>query len=255
MAKTREEYQAELAQLRENAENAAKEYNAAFHDGKVKEANDAAAVIEKAIGEYTEIAEMLAFDHCIKSDNPMITAVTLLTFQTIAAKDNKQGEGAAAITVREIVDKEKAIDLKKLHKKVDGGIGADKNWIFMVEQLNMCMTAQRAQDLGYSADQLKDINDSYAMSDIARGIKLGKNPCSNTQMLKSLQAIVTAMLGEGYKATSHDVVFLKSVYAKKGRAALAVSCANHSNFRKYIAEVCHRIVLDKVYTVEFKRAK
>ena len=255
MAKTREEYQQELAQLRAKAEEAAKEYNAAFQDGKLREASDAAAEIDKAVTDYTSIAEMLAQDLCIKSEDPMKTAVTLLSFQTIAAKDVKEGEGAAAIEVRTIVDKEKAIDLKKLHGKVEGGIGHDKNWIFMVEQFNTCMTAQRAADLGYSPEQLKEINDSYAMSNLARKMKLGENPCSNTQLLKTLQGIVTAMLGEEYKATSHDVVFLKSVYAKKGRAALAVSCANHNNFRKYIAEVCHRIVCNKMYTVEYKKAK
>lgn len=60
------------------------------------------------------------------------------------------------------------------------------------------------------------------------------------------------MLGDDYKATSHDVNFLLSVYSKKNRKALVVSCANHRNFRSYIAEVCHRIVTDKAYELEYK---
>ena len=159
------------------------------------------------------------------------------------------------VAIRKIADKEKYIDLAKLHKRITGGIGADKTWIYQVERFNMCMTAQRAQDLGCSAENLKDINDSYAMSEIAKQVQLGKNPCSNTQLLKTLATIITAMLGEGYKPNSHDVAFLKSVYAKKGKAALTVACANHKNFRNYIAEVCHRIVTGGIYTVEFKKAK
>ena len=63
------------------------------------------------------------------------------------------------------------------------------------------------------------------------------------------------MLGDGYKATSHDVNFLMSVYTKKGRKALSVSCANHRFFCGYIAEVCHRIVTNKAYEVEYRAKK
>lgn len=253
MAKTREEYQAKLVELRELAESKTREYNDALQNGEMDKVTKTEAEIEEAISEYTGIAEMLAFDTCEKSENPMVTAVTMLTFRTIAKKDIK--EEGSKVAIRKIDDKEKYIDLAKLHKRITGGIGADKTWIYQVEKMNMCMTAQRAQDLGCSAENLKDINDSYAMSEIAKQVQLGKNPCSNTQLLKTLTTIITAMLGEGYKPNSHDVAFLKSVYAKKGKAALTVACANHKNFRNYIAEVCHRIVTGGIYTVEFKKAK
>ena len=253
MAKTREEYMQELAEHRAAAEKYALAYNAALIEGKTDEANRIEKQIDTEIEEHGTIAELLAFDTCIKSENPMITAVTNLTYDTIARKDTKEKD--ATIATRSIETKTKYIDLKKLHKKVSGGIGADKNWIYMVEQLNMRMTAKCAIDLGCNEEDLKKINNSYAMSDLARKIKLGANPCSNTQMLKTLQTIVTAMLGGEYKATSHDVEFIKKIYAKKGRAALAVSCANHTNFRRYIAEVCHRIVTNGSYSVEYKKEK
>lgn len=253
MAKTREEYQAKLVELRELAESKTSEYNDALQNGEMDKVTKTESEIEEAISEYTGIAEMLAFDTCEKSENPMVTAVTMLTFRTIAKKDIK--EEGSKVAIRKIDDKEKYIDLAKLHKRINGGIGADKTWIYQVEKMNMCMTAQRAQDLGCSAENLKDINDSYAMSEIAKQVQLGKSPCSNTQLLKTLATIITAMLGEGYKPNSHDVAFLKSVYAKKGKAALTVACANHKNFRNYIAEVCHRIVTGGIYTVEFKKAK
>lgn len=253
MAKTREEYQAKLVELRELAESKTRDYNDALQNGEMDKVTKTEAEIEEAISEYTGIAEMLAFDTCEKSENPMVTAVTMLTFRTIAKKDIK--EEGSKVAIRKIDDKEKYIDLAKLHKRINGGIGADKTWIYQVEKMNMCMTAQRAQDLGCSAENLKDINDSYAMSEIAKQVQLGKNPCSNTQLLKTLTTIIAAMLGEGYKPNSHDVAFLKSVYAKKGKAALTVACANHKNFRNYIAEVCHRIVTGGIYTVEFKKAK
>lgn len=253
MAKTREEYVAEQLQYKADAEAKTLVYNDAAQNGDVKASQEADAAIAVAIDGYNRIAELLAFDTCINSENPMVTAVTMLTYQAIVTKDEKSDE--LPVATRKIVTKEKYLDLKKLHKRVNGGIGADKKWIYMVEQFNMQMTAKRAQELGCKAERLKEINDSYAMSEIAKKINLGKNPCSNTQMLKTLQEIVKAMLGDDYKPTSHDVAFLYSVYAKHGKKALSLACANHNNFRKMIAEVCHRIVTEKAYDVEFKVKK
>ena len=106
-----------------------------------------------------------------------------------------------------------------------------------------------ARDLGLDPQK---VNDSYAMSEIARQFEMGKNPTSKTNLLKTLQMVVNAMIGDGYKATSHDVNFLLSVYSKKNRKALTVSCANHRNFRGYVMEVCHRIVTGKSYELEYK---
>ncbi len=94
------------------------------------------------------------------------------------------------------------------------------------------------------------------MSEIAREFDMGKNPTSKTNLLKTLQTVITAMLGEQYKATSHDVDFLMSVYSKKNRGkALTVTCANHRYFRNYLAEVCHRIATGKTYELDFKTKK
>ena len=70
-----------------------------------------------------------------------------------------------------------------------------------------------------------------------------------------LTAIVQAMIGEEYKPVSHDVNFLLSVYSRKSRKALTVSCANHKYLRGYIAEICHRIVTGKSYEVDYKKVK
>ena len=166
---------------------------------------------------------------------------------TIRAKDTKVGD--EKIPVRVIEDSEKAIDLLKLHKAVSGGIGKDTNWASMIEKLNFLMTAQKAVDLGIDP---KSVHDSYAMSDIARQIDMGKTPTSKTNILKTVQAIVTAMVGEEFKATSHDVNYLFSVYSRKNRKALTVSCANHKYMRQYMMEICHRIVEGKSYALDYR---
>ena len=206
-------------------------------------------VIQLTVNEYTNIARDECFEILVAAEDPMLAAVLMLEYPTIRIVDKKDEN---KIPVRTIEDSTKYIDLLKLHKKVNGGIGKDKNWHLMIEKLNILMTAQKAIDLGIDP---KSVNDSYAMSDIAKQIDLGKNPTSKTKILETVQIVVTAMIGENFKAKSHDVNFLFSVYSKKSRKALTVSCANHKYMRQYMMEICHRITTNGSYALDYKKIK
>ena len=243
---TREENTAKLAQLKSEVEGLVKTYNDAIQNGRFEESTKADTAMTEKINEYTATVRDMCFEDCKATDDPMLTAVKTLSYVTIGVKDEKKGDDK--VPVRTVVDKERAIDLLKLDKYC-GGIGHDKEWMHIAQKMNFLLTCQKARDLGLDPQK---VNDSYAMSEIARQFEMGKNPTSKTNMLRTLQMVVTAMLGDGYKATSHDVNFLLSVYSRKNRKALVVSCANHRNFRGYIAEVCHRIVTGKEYELEYK---
>lgn len=209
--------------------------------------------MEFIVGKYTNISRDECFKALKETDDPMLEAVKQLTYPSIKIVDVQGKKDGSELAKTIIDDTEKPIDLFKLHKYVGGdGIGANKQWPYMVEKFNMLMTAQKAVDLGINP---KKINNSYAMSEISDGIDLGKTPTSKTNILKTLQSIITAMIGEEYKATSHDVNYLLSIYSRKSRKALTVSCANHRYMRQYLMEICHRIALGKVYDVEFKMKK
>ena len=251
MALSHDEAVKKLNGLRTEVEGLVSSYNEAYQAGKFEEAMKLSKAIEEKVNEYTSVARDDTFEACKNSADPMLTAVTLLSFVTIGTKDEQKGDDA--IPVRIVVEKERAIDLFKLYKYCgEKGIGADPKWLYMAEQLNMLLTAQKAQDLGLDP---KVVNDSFAMSNIAREIDLGKSPTSKTNILKTLQSIITAMLGEGYKATSHDVNFLMSAYSKKNRKALTITTANHKTLRGLLAEICHRIVTGKTYAVDYKAVK
>lgn len=247
---TKTEITAKKAELRTNAEEQVKVYNDAIQSGNYEAAYKTDEEIQKIVNEYTSIVREECFEECKASENPMLEAIKRLSFTTIGTKDTKKGD--EKIPVREVIEKERAIDLLKLHKSVDGGIGADKNWVYLAEKLNFLLTAQKAVDLGVNP---KAVHDSYAMSDIAKQIDMGKTPTSKTNILKTLQTVITAMLGEEVKATSHDVNYLMSVYSRKNRRALTVTCANHKYFRGYLAEICNHIVTGNPYEVDYKKAK
>ena len=237
-------------ELRENAEELVTQYNEAIQTGDFNKATELNEKIEQAVNEHTSIARKECFEELKATPDPMLSAIKRLSFPTIKVKDTKVGD--EKIPVRTIEDCEKAIDLLKLHKACTGGIGKDKNWYHLIEKLNFLMTAHKAVDLGLDP---KDVHNSYSMSEIARQIDMGKTPTSKTNILKTVQSIVTAMIGEEYKATSHDVKFLLSVFSRKGKKALMVSCANHRYMRQYMMEICHRIVEGKAYELDYKKVK
>ena len=269
---TKAERIAEMQVLREKAESLVMQYNEGIQNGNpnptievnVLDSNGNVTgtkaeyitnLIDEVVNKYTAIAREICFAECRETDDPMLEAIKRLTFATIGMKVSKKGE--EKIPVAEIIEKNKAIDLLKLHKTVDGGIGKDPKWNGMVEKMNFHMTARQAKRIVKKKENLTrvltEINDSYAMSDIAKAIDMGKDPTSNTKLLGTLQGIVTAMIGEEYKATSHDVNFLTDLYATKGRTALSVNCANHRYFRAYIAAICHSIVTGEDYEISFKK--
>lgn len=242
---TREENIAKLAEIRTSVEELTRAFNDAVQNGKIEESVKADRAMTDKINEYTATARDMCFEDCKSADDPMLAAVKTLSYATIGIKDEQKGDDKAPVRI--IVDRERQIDLLKLDKFC-GGIGADKNWMHVAQKMNFLLTAQKANELGLDPTK---VNDSYAMSEIARQFSMGKNPTSKTNLLKTLQMAVTAMVGEGYKATSHDVNFLLSVYSRKNRKALTVSCSNHRNFRGYIMEICHRIVTNKAYELEY----
>lgn len=249
---TKEEMVLKLHELYETVDGLVKSYNEAAQTGEIAEATRIDQDIQNALGEYASISRTIVFDECAAAENPMLEAVKRLTYPTIAVRDEKAE--AAEIPVRVITEREKQIDLLKLHKYIEGGIGADHQWPYMVEKFNMLLTARKAEELGIDP---AGINDSYAMSEIARAFDLGKNPASKTKILETLRNIVVAMIGEEYApaVNSHDVAFLLSVYSRKSRKALTVTCANHKFMRGYVMEICHRVVTGKTYEVEYKVAK
>ena len=205
--------------------------------------------LEDIVKYYGATSKAACYAAAKASGNAMKYAITTFFYPTIKVKEDKDKETGAVL--RSIEDAEKPIDLGDLHKKI-GGIGADTNWIYLVEKFNFHLTLRAAKRVGATVN-----SDAFAMKDTSRQIELGKNPCSNTQMLKTLQSIVTAMLGEGYKVTSHDVHYLVDCYANDNKKSkTSITAANHKTLRNYLKKVCYRILTDgKGYGVEQREIK
>lgn len=235
-------------------------YNAIINDESTK-----AADIEKLNAETSELEKeyaRAAFHatalELLDSPAPMLAAATAPTFETLKHKDKEDENG---IKSRELVTAERPLDFVALESFfVERGkkFGAESTWVYKVAAFNRLLCMRTAQSIG--AD-VKTVAEKFATPTQARDIDLGKTPTSNTQLLKQLQMIIDSMLyvegekGNIYKANSHDVGYLLSLYAKKGRGVLSVAAARPKYLEKLIAEILHRIVTEKSYNIEFKEKK
>lgn len=205
--------------------------------------------IDDVIRCYTAESKAKCYAAAKASDNPMHWAIKEFFFPVIKLREKKDEETNTVIY--SIIDAERPIDLRDLHKKI-GGIGADKNWIYRVEKFNLHLTVRAANRVGAKVNI-----DNFNMNELSRAIDMGKNPCSNTQLLKTLQSVIDMMLGENYKATSHDVNYLVDVYSNDNKKSkTSMTAANHKTLIMYLKKVCYRILTNgKGYDVEQREIK
>lgn len=249
-----------IADIRTDLETRANAYNAAINADDTKAAeleklDNETSELEK---EYTRAAFHATALELLDNPAPMLAAATALTFETLKHKDKEDENG---IKSRELVTAERPLDfvaLESFFTERGKKFGAESTWVYKVAAFNRLLCMRTAQSIG--AD-VKTIAEKFATPTQARDIDLGKTPTSNTQLLKQLQMIIDSMLyvegekGNIYKANSHDVGYLLSLYAKKGRGVLSVAAARPKYLEKLIAEILHRIVTEKSYNIEFKEKK
>lgn len=246
-----------LEGLLAQAEELVTAYNQAIDDKDFEKMSELDDDIQETVGKYVALAKKEAFEECKKDpEGAMMAAIKRLTYDAIRINDIKDNE-TGTIT-RELTPCVKWIDPLQLQKYCVKGksstIGKQMHWELKIEKFNFLMTAWGLLEIGDDEGK-KRLETSYAMHDIAKQIEMGKTPTSNTQILKMLQEVITAIIGEEYKATSHAVNYLKLIYGKRGKKACSVKFPNHTNMRQYVTDICHHIVTGKPFTGEFKEKK
>lgn len=201
------------------------------------------------------------FMECARQEKPMLHAVTVELYPTLQARVSEDKD--THVRTLEITTRMKRIPIDKLHKKMPGGIGEDRNWYYTSQAVSSLFLAKviiKNTPNGKEADALRRVKDCYTMDDIARAIDMGKNPTSNTNMLKNLRLVVSQMIGEEYtsKVMSHDVNLIADYYVKeykKDPSGLTKQVADKKNFNDILMIVCYRVVTDGSYDVYCKDLK
>lgn len=205
--------------------------------------------LEEAVAYFASVSKAQCYAALRKAEDPMKAAILQFNYPTIKVKEVRDKD-TKNIT-RSIVDAEKPIDLGDLYKRFEG-IGADPKWIYTAEKFNYHLTIRAAERVNATIK-----NDSFYMNQIAKEIDLGKNPCSNTQLLKTLNIVIGQMIGEEFKGNSHDVNYLIDVYANDNKKSkTGITAANHKTLRNYLKKVCYRILTGRTgYDVDQREIK
>lgn len=153
----------------------------------------------------------------------------------------------------EIQEMERVADLCKFDDAYTGNGTLCENgqWRFMVEKFAKNICKRIANDL-----KAKGPENDFRMSDKAQ-----KCEFSSTDLLKQLQMIVDAIIfvdnGKGeneFKALSHDVKYLLYSIPKRNRnARLSITMGGVKVVREVVTEICHRVVTNARYDVDYKR--
>lgn len=196
---------------------------------------------------------------CGRDEKPMLKAVIRELYPTLSVGTGEDRD--TKVEFMKVVKRMKRIPLDKLHKKCQG-IGANKDWIYQAQSFNKLLVARAIvdsrEDGKITIEQaLRMIDESFAMDKIAKEIKYGKNPTSNTSLLKSLRTLITMMIGEEYEneVKSHDIRKLNSMYlteCKKDESGLTSEARTHKKFYDLALIIAHRVATGGKYTVYCK---
>lgn len=203
---------------------------------------------------HMETAAMLK---CAESEKPLLQFCLDFDYLAFSVKDRKDKESEAHYL--ELSVSKKQMNLLKFNTFCGGNLGAG-DWISAIQQLGLRLTLKAAASIGIPADKMQEIDDSYRMTKLAREVKLSKadesgstpDPVSKNQMVKTLDLILTLMLGEegGYHCDTRDVGFLLGCFTRKGKKALSLKTANNKELTGLIHQIAHRVATGKPYSIE-----
>ena len=193
--------------------------------------------------EYRSLREKEVFASCADVHE----ALVMHHFTTISHKKITE---ESVMTGVEKAERNVQIDLRKFCEYK----GLDMGWFYEMQALNKRLTLKVATELGVSANEIKEIDDSYAMDKLAKEIDLGKTPTSNTQCVKHIQKVLDSLSeGEGC-VNNYDLSYIWLSYAKKNnKTALRVMCSKHTILQSLLMDVFHRVVTNGSYGVDHKR--
>lgn len=253
--------QENMAKFRTEAETLCKKYNGLDLSKTTKDDIDKIlSDMDKAVENYNSNSWTQMLLEVKAAEDPMKAAILAFSYPVIAVKDKNIGEKDAPVIIKELSDGTKIIDLKKVNSHVPNGIGHDTKWYSMIEKFNMLMTIRVATDI--KAKDAKDskaiakmIAETFDISTESKDIPLTPDVISNNKMNQAVQLVVTSMIGEGYKCTSHDTKFIEWRYGKKSRNRLCVTCSTSKELMETMMHVCNKLLTGGTYEAEYKKAK
>lgn len=249
---TMEERAAKIAEAKNEAQKLAEQYNEEMQSNNLEAATITDGKLAEKIKEYNSLSKTQCFVECkANADGPLLAAIKKLYYPIIKKKDEKIPE--TVLKKRVIVEMNAVIDIKALHEYCDKKTGVDPAWVDMADKLYAELVADVGDKVGFDASVIWDtINVRKAVM----AVDLGKNPVSQTHLIKTMNAISMAMVGEGFKFRKEDANKVREIFATADKKDdLAVKTMKIKEFYKYFAVSLNAAINDLKYKVTFEQKK
>lgn len=238
-------------------DNLVKEWNDSCKYAEYNKMADIEAKLAEKSAEYNEHLTKEEFMKLEKADDPMKALALQQRIPAIKVRKAKSKE--SKMDVMTVEESTKEVDPKALDDYIDGGIGADKEWICKAEALNFLFTSRiKYQSFSDSETdesvrkELLAVKNCYKMADAAMvmaNFKCGESfekfdsVAADDFLLEELQAEIDAMLGTGHKVQKFHLNYILNHYCKKDRKkSNEVKCETHQAFRIDLLDVCNMIL-------------
>lgn len=235
-------------------EHSITEWNRAQRENDLKALKEADENCVKYRNDYNEAARTEFFAKHCAAESPLVSILGQLEYTGKSWTDKKSKD--SGLITRAETDTINRVNLSAFEKYARENAkvttGKETNWLYYIEKFNQLLVFYGAARIG---DNPKKYSDSYAIRQIAKEIEMGATPTSATQILKQLQTVVSAMIGDEYKATSHDAAWVMLAFARPDRKSLHLKASSPKVMNELIAETCHRIITNGEYKVTFRKAK
>ena len=206
----------------------------------LKELDDKIAL---RVAEFNKQSKSDCYAKLEKCKNKMYGAIKEFSYPSCRISDKMEKNQL----VRNINYGMKEISLPDVNKFFKG-IGANEKWEEFVEKFNYLMTKRACTKLNAKSNLTQ-----YAFKKTSETFNISVDDLEKEENVKvALQAVITAMLGDGKVVSDEDVYYVKSVHLKKGKAACTVTATQLRAMHSLIFNICHRILTKCDYEVSFK---
>lgn len=192
------------------------EYNESADFAEFRKMQRISDEITEKVTKYNQIAERTCFDMLKASENPMLEAAKMVSFDAIAVREKTENKKTELYVAD---DATKRIDPLRLYDSAgefNNKIGADPSWRHKIQFVSALFVVSIAKEFGKDP---KTVWNCLNVDEATR--KLGNVSGSEAKklLMEYVQGTIDAMIGPGYTAPERSVKFLDrghSVYDGNG---------------------------------------
>lgn len=204
-------------QIKANIDALVAEYNESAEFAEFTKMRKIGAEIAEKVGEYNAAAERECFDALKGTENPLLEAVKLESFQGIAAGERKSKETGK--TEMKTSDTTIYIDPLRLYERIgmySGKVGADPQWPHKIQHLSAAMIVTIASEYGQKPSAVWNCLD---IDEATRTL----GPLTAAQRKSAIEAevkgVIEAMIGPNYQhIPKRAYPFLRDGHTRKSGA-------------------------------------